>query len=193
MGHGVGRRSRPGYRPWSCGDRAGILPAPAGGVVVAVGCTVFHMRRGGVLWTLQIRVLHVPAVAGHAAVPDPLVGVRACTLGGPGDTWRSRTPRGGRSGTLPVCAERPSLEGHVTSPDPFPSRRWVRTAGVGRIVTGAVPNASRPVSQVSQCCNNTRDGGAVTGVGEWDLGHCHCEEWRPDAVCPRRCGGVVGL
>ena len=37
------RRSRPGYRPWSCEDRAGrpvkivpvVLPAPAGGVVVA--------------------------------------------------------------------------------------------------------------------------------------------------------------
>ena len=78
------------------------------------------------------------------AVPDPLVGVWVCTLGGLGDTWRSRTPRGGRSGTPSVCAERPSLEGHVTSPDPFPSRRWVRMAGVGRIVTGAVPSASRP-------------------------------------------------
>ena len=28
--------SRPGCRPWSCGDRAGILVAPAGGMVVAV-------------------------------------------------------------------------------------------------------------------------------------------------------------
>ena len=84
VGHGVGRGSRPGYRPWSRGDRAGILPAPAGGVVVAVGCSVFHMRRGGDPWALQVRVLHAPAVAGHAAVPDPLVGVRACTLEGPG-------------------------------------------------------------------------------------------------------------
>ena len=41
---------------------------------------------------LAARVLHAPAVAGRAAAPDPLVGVRACTLGGPGDTWRSRTP-----------------------------------------------------------------------------------------------------
>ena len=41
VGHGVGHGSRPGYRPWSCGDRAGVLPAPAGGVVVAVVCTVF--------------------------------------------------------------------------------------------------------------------------------------------------------
>ena len=31
VGHGVGR----GNRPWSCGDRAGVLSAPAGGVVVA--------------------------------------------------------------------------------------------------------------------------------------------------------------
>ena len=34
-GHGVRHGSRPGYRPWSCGDRAGVLSAPAGGVVVA--------------------------------------------------------------------------------------------------------------------------------------------------------------
>ena len=26
-----------------CGDRAGVLTAPAGGVVVAVGCSVFQM------------------------------------------------------------------------------------------------------------------------------------------------------
>ena len=32
---GGGCRSRPGYRPWSCGDRAGISPAPASGMVVA--------------------------------------------------------------------------------------------------------------------------------------------------------------
>ena len=48
VGHGVGRGSCPGYRPWSCGDRAGVLPAPAGGVVVSVGCTVFQTWRGGV-------------------------------------------------------------------------------------------------------------------------------------------------
>ena len=29
-----------GSRPWPCGDRAGVLVAPAGGVVVAVGGTV---------------------------------------------------------------------------------------------------------------------------------------------------------
>ena len=41
VGHGVGRGSRLGHRPRPCGDRAGILTAPAGGVLVAVGCTVF--------------------------------------------------------------------------------------------------------------------------------------------------------
>ena len=59
VGHGVGRGSRPGYRPWSCGDRAGVLPAPAGGVVIAVGCTVLQIWRGGVPWALQARVLHI--------------------------------------------------------------------------------------------------------------------------------------
>ena len=58
-GHGVGRGSHPGYRPGSCGDRAGILPAPAGGMVIAVGCTVFQVWRGGVPWALQARVLHI--------------------------------------------------------------------------------------------------------------------------------------
>ena len=88
-----------------------VLLAPAGGVVVA-WCMVFYIRRGGVQWAPRTRVLHAPVVAvvvaGRAAAPDPLVGVRACTLGGPGDTWRSRTPQGGRSGTPSVCAERPS-------------------------------------------------------------------------------------
>ena len=59
VGHDVGRGSHPGYRPWSCGDRAGVLPAPAGGVVVAVGCTVLQMWRGGVPWALQVMVLHI--------------------------------------------------------------------------------------------------------------------------------------
>ena len=56
-GHGVGRDSRLGYRSWSCGDRASVLPAPAGGVIIAVGCTVFQTWRGGVPW-VQARVLH---------------------------------------------------------------------------------------------------------------------------------------
>ena len=59
VGHDVGRGSRPGYRPGSCGDRAGVLPAPAGGVVVVVGCTVLQMWRGGALWALQFRVLRL--------------------------------------------------------------------------------------------------------------------------------------
>ena len=71
VGHGIGRGSRPGCRPWSCGDRAGVLPTPAGGVVVTVGCTALQMWRDGVLWALQVRVLRAPVVAGHAVVPDP--------------------------------------------------------------------------------------------------------------------------
>ena len=33
---GTGRGSYPGRRPWPCGDRAGVLAAPASGVVVTV-------------------------------------------------------------------------------------------------------------------------------------------------------------
>ena len=71
VGHGVRRGSHPGYRPWSCGDRAGVLPAPAGGVVIAVGCTVLQMWCDGVPWALQVRVLRAPVVTGGTAIPDP--------------------------------------------------------------------------------------------------------------------------
>ena len=113
VGHGGGRRSCPGYRPWFCEDRAGRPASPCRWRGCR-WCMVFYIRRSGVQWALRTRVLHAPAeavaVAGRAAAPNPLVGVRACTLGGPGDMWRSRTPRGGRSGTPSVCAERPSLK-----------------------------------------------------------------------------------
>ena len=53
VGYGTGR----GSRPWSCGDRAGVLAAPAGGVVVVVGGTILQAWRGGVPKVLQARVL----------------------------------------------------------------------------------------------------------------------------------------
>jgi len=49
----------------------------------------------------------------------PQDGVMACTSGGPGDTWRSRTPRGGRSGTPVACAMRPSWRGTWRRWTPF--------------------------------------------------------------------------
>ena len=57
VGYGTGRGSRPGHRPWSCGDRACVLAAPAGGVVVVVGGTVLQAWRGGIPRVLQARVL----------------------------------------------------------------------------------------------------------------------------------------
>ena len=81
---------------------------------------------------------------GHVEVPDPLRGeVR--------DSVRARWA--------------PLSEGHVTSPDPFPSGRRVRMVGVGKTVTRAVPSLSCPASQVPQCCYSIRYGGAVTEVG----------------------------
>ena len=44
VGYGAGRGSCPGHCSWLCGDRAGVLTAPAGGVVVAVGLP--SSRRG---------------------------------------------------------------------------------------------------------------------------------------------------
>ena len=65
VGYGAGRGSRPGHRPWSCGDRAGVLAAPAGGVVVAVGGIILQAWRGGVPRVLQARVL-------SSSRPEPL-------------------------------------------------------------------------------------------------------------------------
>ena len=171
-------------------------------MVVAVGCTVLQMWRGGVPWALQVRVLRAPAVAGHVAIPDPpgqSAGVRTKEVrgsrggprpleeGGPGPrplvlgipprggAWRHRTPprAGGGSGAIRVM-------------------RWSPVGRSWRNCARIVPSASSPASQFSQCCHSVRDGGAVTGVGGWDSGHSHCGEWRSDAVCPKHCGGVVG-
>ena len=67
---GGGHRSRPGYRPWSCRDRADVLPAPAGGVVVA---GVWSSIYGAVAFSgaLQTRVLHAPAVVVARDGPGP--------------------------------------------------------------------------------------------------------------------------
>ena len=57
VGLGVWHGSRPGRRPWSCRDRASILVAPAGGVVVGVEGTVLQAWRGDVHRVLQAKVL----------------------------------------------------------------------------------------------------------------------------------------
>jgi len=89
VGHGVGRGSHPGCRPWFCGDRAGVLPTPADGVVVAVGCTVFRMwysvglagqgpayssgggARGGPEPLGRSAGVHIRRSGRHVEVPDP--------------------------------------------------------------------------------------------------------------------------
>ena len=55
--YGVWRGSHSRRHPWPCGDRAGVLVAPAGSVVVAIGGTVLQAWRGDVLRVLQARVL----------------------------------------------------------------------------------------------------------------------------------------
>ena len=96
MGHGVGRGDRPSHRPWSRGDRAGVLPTPAGGVVVVVGRTVLKMwrsagptgqglvyssgggARGGPGPPGRSAVVHTRRSGRHVEVPDPSRGeVRA--------------------------------------------------------------------------------------------------------------------
>ena len=111
VGHGVGRGSHPGCRPWSCGDRAGVLPTPAVGVVVAVGCTVLQMWRGHVPWALQVRVLHAPAVTGHVAIPDPHEWSAGARTRRSGRHTEFPDPSRGRSETPAASAERPSLRG----------------------------------------------------------------------------------
>ena len=75
---------------------------------------------------------------------------------------------------MPILYWAPLPEGHMTSPDPFPSGRRVRMVGVGRTVTGAVPSLSCPELQVPRCCYSIRDGEMVTGVSGWDPGHIYC-------------------
>ena len=91
VGHGVRRGSRPGYRPWSCGDRAGVLPAPASGVTAFRG----PCRSGsGVLqrW-------HSAGPAGQSFVCTSSSGAR----GGPGPPGRSAGVHTRRSGGLRPC------------------------------------------------------------------------------------------
>ena len=57
VGYGAWRGSHPGRRPWPCGDRTGVLAAPAGGVAVAVEGTVLQAWRGSVSRVLQVGVL----------------------------------------------------------------------------------------------------------------------------------------
>ena len=81
-------------------------------MVIAVGCTVFQTWRGDVPWALQVKVLHSYVRQrqwGTRRSRTSLDGALACALGGPRDTWMSRTPRGGRSGTPAGSAEHPSL------------------------------------------------------------------------------------
>jgi len=94
VGHDVRRGSRPGYRPWSCGDRAGVLPAPASAVTAFRG----PCRSGsGVLqrW-------HSAGPAGQSLVCTSSSGAR----GGPGPPGRSTRMHIRRSGR------------HMEVPDP---------------------------------------------------------------------------
>ena len=118
------------------------------------------MKTAPVAESVQIRVLDTPAVV--------------VARDGPGLPGRSAGVHTRRSGALSILYWAPLPEGHMTSPDPFPSGRRVRMVGVGRTVTGAVPSLSCPALQVPRCCYSTRDGGMVTGVSGWDPGHIHC-------------------
>ena len=89
---------------------------------------------GGILRAQQVKVSHAPAVAGHAAVPDPLVGVLACTLEGPGGTWKSRTPRGGSE--APGVVTGVPLERFVATSDLHPSGRWARSHTYDEVESG---------------------------------------------------------
>jgi len=55
--YGAWRGSRPGHCPWPCGDRAGVLVAPASGVVIAIKGTVLQAWCGDVPRVLRARVL----------------------------------------------------------------------------------------------------------------------------------------
>ena len=56
VGYGAWRGSHLGRRPWPCGDRVGVLVAPAGGVIVAVGGIILQAWRDDVPRVLRARV-----------------------------------------------------------------------------------------------------------------------------------------
>ena len=91
--HGSGHGGRPGRRPWSCGDRTGVLAAPASGVVVVVEGTVLCARRGGVPRVLQVGVL-IGSRFGlrPRVVPMPFEGPAAEEVHGVGNTVEGAAP-----------------------------------------------------------------------------------------------------
>jgi len=105
VGHGVRRGSRPGYRPWFCGDRAGVLPAPASGVMAfrgpcrsgsgvlqrwhsagpagqSLACTSGGGARGGPGPPGRSTGVHIRRSWRHVEVPDP-AGLRLRVIGIP--------------------------------------------------------------------------------------------------------------
>ena len=79
VGHGVRRGGRPGCRPWSCGDCAGVLASPTGGVVVAAGIPSFRPGSCSDQAVCGTRGEHAPSgrlapaptSVGHVAASDP--------------------------------------------------------------------------------------------------------------------------
>ena len=127
VGHGVRCGSRPGYRPCSCGDRAGVLPAPASGVTAfrgpcrsgsgvlqrwhsagpagqSLACSSGGGARSGPGPLGRSTGVHIRRSGRHVEVPDPSRGVRGSGCG----RWAFL------------------FEGSVATPDFLPSGRWAR-------------------------------------------------------------------
>ena len=92
-GHGAGCGSCPVRRPWSCGDRTGVLMAPVGVVAVAVEGTDLQAWRGGAPRVLQAGVLLRSRLGPHSRVaPMPIEGSVAEEVRGVGSTVAGVAP-----------------------------------------------------------------------------------------------------
>ena len=105
--------------------------------------------------------------------------MRACTLGDPGDTWRSRTLKGGKvqDSVHFVLGAPPGRTRDVAGP--LPQKEVNLDGRCRQNSNGSSAKLSCPALNVPQCCYSNRDGGAVTEVSGWDPGHIHCGNGGP--------------
>ena len=126
--------------------------------------------------------------------PDPLVGARACTLDGPGDTWRSRTPKKGgkvQDSVHFVLGDPPGKTRDVARPLP----QWEVNPD-GRCRQNSNGSSAEPVlSRVAGPKVLLQHPGWRNGDRSQRMGpRSHLLwEWRPDAACPLSRGGVAGF
>ena len=124
--------------------------------------------------------------------PGGSCGRHGCRCGGyrpPCVTWRRA--EGPAGGSLALVKARAAFEGRTHAGqgscrgESTRSRHHSGKSSARHVCTGR--------RRFPLCQNSAGDGGIVTGVGRRDSDHSCYAAWRPDAVWPGPCGGVVGI